>query len=675
VLGKSTVQKLHQIENATLHHSQPAGIRRSNAPAVLARVATVLVILTVGIAAFVVSQKENKRAKREAAAPPRPRRTRPEPVGGKQEATTPTAGGKEEVRQGKADFQRQFDDVAKYEQEHPDNFIVTHSRWEKLRQDAKGTEYEAKAAQALVRLEARRQAVIARIAAKSEERTVPVDAGNAPALAGEAASAAPAGGEAESRLDDIANALLKMDFETARRLLDEGDETVDGRAIKTLGLQVAAMPQVIADSFKKDVNKEITVRLKKGTQKLTIKGVQGTKVAAVEVRKLSSGDVGTIDRSFDVRDLSVQDQFGRLGKETTPERCVMRGLLAYAGKAQDRAKEHFVQSRAELGTLLSKRVDAIANARENAIAERRKTLAEAEAAKALRGVLSMAGIQMQDRECAELVLEVKKKRLDQEQIERVQSALAIFTNRFADTSVAATHAYLINVLPQLIPGIALHYDQETLPRVVEELRKDNPNEARIQDHVLEVKDNALVLNVAHMTGVSNIAAVAGLPLNRAFLTATRVRDISPLKHMPLVELRLRGLPIKDLSPLKGMPLRVLEYGGWGWTQTGYIESIAPLSGMKLTHLHLWFQPRVKDLRPLKGMPLEELSIVMFGVEDLTPLKGMPLGYLNIAYCGRIRDLGPLRECPLKYLKMGWTSISDLSALKDKEGLKITQECK
>ena len=153
-----------------------------------------------------------------------------------------------------------------------------------------------------------------------------------------------------------------------------------------------------------------------------------------------------------------------------------------------------------------------------------------------------------------------------------------------------------------------------------------------------------------------IQPLAGLPLVRASLYHTYVRDLGPLKGMPLRHLSINRTYVSDLSPLRGMPLRTLHMAG-----CPRLSDLGPLKGMPLTYL-AFSDTRISSLRPLEGMPLKELHCSSSDVQDLGPLKGMPLKGLNCSHT-EVSDLSPLKGMPLEELNCSHTEISDLSPLK------------
>ena len=172
--------------------------------------------------------------------------------------------------------------------------------------------------------------------------------------------------------------------------------------------------------------------------------------------------------------------------------------------------------------------------------------------------------------------------------------------------------------------------------------------------------------------LTDISALAGLPVTNLTLTKTQVRDISALAGMHLQQLGLSWSPVADISVLAGMPLTLLEL------QHTHVTDIRALEGMRLAKLKL--SSRVTDIAVLEGMPMTVLSVhnvtnpsviegmplvmlQMFGtqIEDTRLLKGMQLRSLRIQD-SPVADVGELRGMPLMTVSFHRLPLSDLSPL-------------
>ena len=99
--------------------------------------------------------------------------------------------------------------------------------------------------------------------------------------------------------------------------------------------------------------------LKNTTVKLRVQSVDPEGLRA-ELDILDGKEViDTTVRRFSFADLGFKEKYNRLGKEETPEREILRGLLLWSQEAPDMAVIFFQQSNTLLGDVLVNRVDAL----------------------------------------------------------------------------------------------------------------------------------------------------------------------------------------------------------------------------------------------------------------------------------------------------------------------------
>ena len=182
------------------------------------------------------------------------------------------------------------------------------------------------------------------------------------------------------------------------------------------------------------------------------------------------------------------------------------------------------------------------------------------------------------------------------------------------------------------------------------------------------------LTIRDCRKISDLSALAGMPLKRLNISGTKVSDLSPLKGMQLIELDLSDTRVRDLTPLAGMPLQVLVLFECRVDdlsplrgiplesidlRKSQVSDLEPLAGMPLTQLRA--STRVADIRPLAGAPLRELNLTGSLVKDLSAVSGMKLRALSISFTP-ISDLTPLRGQPIEVLRIEKTNVRDLSPL-------------
>ncbi len=113
--------------------------------------------------------------------------------------------------------------------------------------------------------------------------------------------------------------------------------------------------------------------------------------------------------------------------------------------------------------------------------------------------------------------------------------------------------------------------------------------------------------------LDNLSPLAGLPLRRLVIKATKISDLTPLRGMPLTLLDASDTPVKDLTALAACPALI----SLDVSQTG-VTDLRPLAGLKLGRL-AFSKTAVQDLAPLQRMPLRALYCDETKVEDLLPL--------------------------------------------------------
>jgi len=679
VLHRSASDKLHERSTSNRHKRS-----KSSARAVAISLVAVFLFLAIGAVMFVRSQNA-KMAVQEAALAASQMRER-ELVENKLKTERRATAQREQAAQRLVDLQKQFAATTAYAKSHPDDYEEIFARCEKLRQSALGTEYEKKAEELaagyrknqseridviMTALETRSAALLEHgklseaenlirsyagpLSAESESQREALAATLKQRLA-RVATVSPS----NTDISTIANAFLRLDFDKA------GEELVNAGAtppigvssaqwpdVRAMALSVATMPKLIRESFEKDIGKNISVKLRGGTVHVNIMSIKGTKVSGREMIRRSDGvKLGSTTRNFDMSELSLQEQFRRLGKKSTPALNIMRGLLAYAGKAEKSAKQYFEKSNSDLGQIFSKCIVAARAEQKSAILARNKACTEAAATKAYDSLLKTAGISTKEKTPDEQAKTIGKTKFSRRQVERVQRALEHFLSQYRSTAIATTYKKVIETLANIRPNMPLSVSRDVLDAALAQLQKDNPG--NVICHKSEIEDDGIVLDFGGEGSLVNISALRGLPLKSLNLSCTPVADLRPLKNMPLRRLDLNAAHAAhpNLSQLRGLPLKWLN-----------IRSGSQHGGL------------VCDLEPLKGMQLEYLNASEHSetgnwrIHDLSPLEGMPLKHLDLYNCRAVSDLSPLEDLPLEYLNIVRTGVTDISPLKNSTSLK------
>lgn len=525
------------------------------------------------------------------------------------------------------------------------------------------------------------------------------------------AAAAPAADLARVRTA-VAKAVLEEDFNSAIESLRmaRAENPASARELDALAQsvsEVSRMGEVILASFQGDAGKTVAIGLKQGTETCTIRSASDGKI---NVEQIVPG--ASIQRTFVLADLSITEEFRRLGTDQTPEREVMRGLLAHQGKAPDKAREFFGLANDPLGKALIAFLDETASQQRTAAQTQQRAAAEATAMTAFRSILASAGIDDRETDVEKLVVAIQKRKCTQAQVEQINTEVEAFRAKHAATDTAARNGRVLRVLELLRPNLTLYVDQAVWDAALAKLKAANPG-GDVTPAVTR-SDDGLHVSFQGRRNLSDISALAGIPIVSLDLLETQVYDFRPLRGAPLQRVRcggdgspalggLAGLPLTDftcialrgscadlqwtkgmrltnvfirmlsigftdLGPLKGMPLESLQME---WIGRCALADLSALKGMPLSQLRLVCTRGVMNravplssLQPLAGMTsLQELALPSTSIADLRPLTGIPLVKLNMGGTA-IRDLSPLRGMPLRSLNINGTPVTDLSPLKD-----------
>ena len=640
VVGQSTIAKLHNVSHQAAEHKSP----KSKASLVAAAVVGVFVVVA-GIVVLVGAKSGKKSAappavsseveiaQREQAAEDAARRQEAEAAAKKRKAKEETArllAAEEAAKKRKAQETARKEGISRV-------LVELKSKAETL-----GTQGKVDEAKALLKnysglYAAETAAERAKLVKTHEEA---------------AATAAVSERVAEERLTQlrevIADHLLKHDFAAARRAVDEtGVEASlrsrkDWKEIKDLTEKASQMPSIILAAYKSHKGKDTTVYFRKGMEKLRITQAGPEGVMAKRSIVTQGKVVGSSARSFGYRDLSVREKMIRLGKEQTPEKDIMRGLLAWESKRPEAAEKLFVRSDSELGRILNERMAQLLMQQKDAVVAGKKARREAVAARAFQELLAAAGLAKAEKNPEKLKLVVRKKRFTESEIARAGKCLKSFRQQHADTDYAGDYAAVLDTFARIRPNMPLYVTQDVLDAALARLQKANPGSVSWKE--AKIEEDGIVLDFSGQGMLIDISALHGLPIKSLNLNLTAVKDLTPLQGMPLTRLELMYLNSAqhDLSPLSGMPLRRLGLRSRGANGPRALN-LRPLQGMSLEHLDLsGDNGSAGDLSPLLGMPLKHLNLQFWrGLHDISPLENMPLEYLNIVRTG-VKDITPIQ---------------------------------
>ncbi|MBT7065164.1 MAG: TIR domain-containing protein [Verrucomicrobia bacterium] len=715
VIEKSALKQLHS--HPPSHHRRPKQRPKSHAPAMALLVAAVIVLLVGGISLMNRSQSRKQAARRAAIA--RIEQEAAEAAKAQQEAAALAAKQKE--------LQAALKGAVEYARTHAEDETGSLARLESVRTAAAGTDVAQQADSAIEQFKAGRQKAIEKVFAGLKARAQKYEASGDPkkaadsvksyagpfsrelagrraALANEYAKKAlrakaqrPADTVIAETAGRIAADLLDMRFEAVRQKIAEVDRDTalqsreDWTSIKDLTGKTCRMPDLIMAAYKACRGKVTTIQLKQGPAKLQISEVTPERVRAEKLIMANGRVVASSPISFGYTELSVNEKFIRLGNEQSPEKDIMRGLLAWELGRPETAQKYFSRSDSPLGELLATKISEGTEERKTAALAAHDATRESAAAKAFASLLTTAGLSVRGKSVEELTLALQKKQCKSMVVDKLERQLASFQQEFGDTQFTRTHKPVLDVLTLIRPGIPLYVDQAMVDSVVEELKQANPA-CKVHAGCFQITDEGVDVKFERGLNLVNIQAISALPIVNLTMIDIQVKDMSPLQGMPIRTLKYQGeVPIQNFSVLARAPLEKLHYIGYlrnidwlrgvglrsltlhhrGIYDRVGLNSVSPLAGMPLEYLRISSGGNRPDrgrvpldnIAALKGAPLKHLDLGRTDITDLGPLEGMPLTFLSITGT-KVTDLRPLAGLPLKRLDIRSTKVSDVSPLKD-----------
>lgn len=406
---------------------------------------------------------------------------------------------------------------------------------------------------------------------------------------------------AEQRLPEVveaeARALLRQEFASATNLLTTAQDEVPALAVlpgwqelQELTAQVVRLPDVIENSFRAQIGSEIRLSLYDEELPLRILSVTNGLVNAEIVWRMNGEEVGSASRSFYISELRSADRFQRLGEEITPERDLMRGILAWEARDHAGAVKYLDRSATALGTAMRQQVEA-----------QRQAARESGALQALDELWRVAGLTAVSTNAPDTVADAfAEKRFTALQIEKLQRLATVLQGSFSDTTAVRDASPVLAVIGQLRPGVPVRVGVGEITDLLSRLARANPG---AREPEIKTVDGGLAVSFADDQHVTDLRPLAELPIKRLDLKGTAVAELSVLRDLPLEELRLEGLENPDLESVGTIStLRRLSLADCGRL------SLTGLAALRLEELDL-SGTSLLSLAPLRDMPLKVIRLV------------------------------------------------------------------
>lgn len=447
---------------------------------------------------------------------------------------------------------------------------------------------------------------------------------------------------------------------TAESLLQPEHLDVVHAVIRQL-TDASEMDRRILESFLSQRGEYITVQLANGGNRaFTVTGIEGDQIVGNLKVAMQNAVVAV---RIPLRELAPAEKLRRMGPEDQPEAALVRGLMAYKARAYSHARRYFELTHEALKVRLLQKVQS-AESSGGAANERG------------------AGLSTAPQMVAESQPELSIPSADPapETVRPPAPGLP---------SLAITEA-MIARNPELVPGDVVFQNNEagqvvavsivspgisdltplalfpTLRRV--HLSGVPPGHVWRTQPLARFRDLAPLRNLTQLEQlainnslVRDLSPLKGLPISDLNLRDTGVTELDALRGMPLDRLCIRRLPIKDISVLRGMKIAHFDAAGTG------IFDYNPLAAMPLVNLDVSQTP-FRDFTVLKNASLRQLNAAGTRIINFAALRGYPLEELTLNET-QFRDAALLRELPIKRLSLGRTGVTDISPL---AGLPLVQ---
>lgn len=478
-------------------------------------------------------------------------------------------------------------------------------------------------------------------------------------------------------LNGVANAILDVGIESARGILVSAmaDPDLAGKVallapLRKLLDDAVDMDNRIMNSFNAQRGETVTVLLSNNSTKtFKVENVDGGQV----VGRLKVAGNALVTVQFSVKDLSVRERLQRMGSEADPAVGLVKGQMAFAAKAYDKAAKFFEVLPAEIKDRVLARVakaEAATSSLPDQNGDENAVAAAVPAVVPVVGVAAPANRQIQMRRI--MLADVKD-----------------------DTTIKAVQALLRGNKVLAEQDIFLYAGPDG-STVGVEIRSPDVTDLAPLAGLKSLR--SLSLGVSGRPGsLISLASLRGLKIERLSVSDSAVRDLTPLKGMPLTDLNvdrtkvqdldpLRGASlerlsiaetaVKDLNPLRGMPLHTLNLRGTPAFDFAAVSSLSlsslNVSKTQFRDLSIIKSELMKDLdisftraahfQQLRDMPLESFSAAGTQMKDLGVLQGKAVKVLNMSETS-VSDLGPLKGMPLSRLYLVNTLVKDLGTLK------------
>lgn len=381
---------------------------------------------------------------------------------------------------------------------------------------------------------------------------------------------------------DVAQAVLRGDFSQARMLLERAATGGDPGKIAGLRrslLGIEKIDDIILSSFNSEQGQMVNIELVSGVENVQVRHVEGNTVRVV--RRVGTDEA--TEWTLTVDQLTAKEKMNRLRTLPGRDMNLIRGMIAWRAGDRASALDYF---RGATG-------DPMAEALVDCLTQGSRQKAEGAARDDLNRLLQVAELPAATVFDQKTARTIRRRAYGEKSIGKIRSAASVFRKRHGATDIAKSADVVVAELER-VDLVAREVDVGMIDDRVPRLKQANEGagELRIER---KVAASGAEINLSGNAGLTNIAALAGLPFVTIDISGCGVADLSPLRGMPLNQLKLGGCPVADLSPLKGAPLRVLDLSGTA------VQGLDSLGGSPVQTLVLAGCEGIRDLSPLMAL--------------------------------------------------------------------------
>ncbi|MBI3987412.1 MAG: protein kinase, partial [Lentisphaerae bacterium] len=351
---------------------------------------------------------------------------------------------------------------------------------------------------------------------------------------------------------------------------------------------------------------------------------------------------GFAEQNFAVTDISANERLKRLAGNPTPEAAILRGLAAYEARNTALAVKEF----RSLPTIAPSGVEGatVGVEGQGSSVEGRVGMALAEAVKEATARKDLAVLLKLAGFTGELLapdkVDLGAKTWTATQAEKLKDATKEYQRLHGQTQTAKAYA---GVLETLAAVKASSTNAPLPPNLPATPQPGGGGSGGLSDVATRAK--------------SDLSGVAARAKPEVFEQIPMKEPTEENLKKALEELKADNPSVKELKETHKITADGIELNIANRSNES-LDNIKALAGLPITVLNIT-GTKIKDLKPLYGMPLKQFTAACSQIEDIRPLTNSPIENMDVWGSPSIRDFSPLRNIKsLRILKLYQTSFCD-----------------